>query len=497
MANLESVFLLSGVPTLTFVPPQRYSEIKVSVRTPGRCLVIEGPSGIGKTTTITRLLEELNLIDDAMTLSARDQNDLELIKELPDLGDIGIVMVDDFHRLDLAVKEKLADFMKKLADTGTTSSKLILVGINNTGQQLVRFSRDLGLRIDVFKMESNPTELLEQVIELGEKALNVTFENKTEIAVKAHGSFQLTQMLCNKLCILDGVSETRALKHKIKTSINVAVETVFVELSRMFKDIVISFARGYRLRKEGRAPYLHILRWLSEMDEWSIQLTTAQTTHPEMKESINQVLVNNWLSTLLNKPNSQFESCFHFEKTTSILSIEDPNLMFYLKNINWRVFTKDVGYENVNFKYRYDFALSFAGSNRELAKKLYESLTEREVSVFYDNSEQYRIITQNVEDYLAPIYRSEAGYIIAILSPDYPSKIWTKFESEAFRARFGKNEVIPIRFTTTTTEFFTDDAKYGGLPFDPSGDIDAQVNKFTEILCMRLAEDRNSILTPD
>lgn len=48
MAYLEEVFRLSGVPTITFVEPERYEEIKVSVRTPGRSLVIEGPSGIEK-----------------------------------------------------------------------------------------------------------------------------------------------------------------------------------------------------------------------------------------------------------------------------------------------------------------------------------------------------------------------------------------------------------------------------------------------------------------
>jgi ABC-type transporter Mla maintaining outer membrane lipid asymmetry ATPase subunit MlaF len=77
MALVEEVFRLSGVPTYTFVPPQRYDEIKVSVRTPGRCLVIEGPSGIGKTTTITKVLTDLGLYDRVIILSARKQADVE------------------------------------------------------------------------------------------------------------------------------------------------------------------------------------------------------------------------------------------------------------------------------------------------------------------------------------------------------------------------------------------------------------------------------------
>ena len=51
-ARLEEVFKNSGVPTYTFVEPKRYPHILLSLRTPGRCLVTEGPSGIGKTTAI-------------------------------------------------------------------------------------------------------------------------------------------------------------------------------------------------------------------------------------------------------------------------------------------------------------------------------------------------------------------------------------------------------------------------------------------------------------
>jgi hypothetical protein len=47
--RLEDVYKLSGIPTHTFVKPVEYSKLLVSLRTPGRGLVVEGPSGIGKT----------------------------------------------------------------------------------------------------------------------------------------------------------------------------------------------------------------------------------------------------------------------------------------------------------------------------------------------------------------------------------------------------------------------------------------------------------------
>ncbi|MDH3027738.1 MULTISPECIES: hypothetical protein [Methylobacterium] len=491
---MEEVYRLSGIPTHTFVHPEKYDEIKVSVRTPGRCSVLEGPSGIGKTTTITKVLSELGIDKSVTSLSARKKQDVDFIEALPDMEDIGTVIVDDFHRLTDDIKAKLSDFMKVLADSESDKSKLILIGINKAGQQLVKFAHDLGLRIDVFRLEANPDELLTQVIELGEKALNITISNKIQLTQKSQGSFQLVQLLCHKMCVLDKVTEDVKEHKNISTSINVAVEDVMNDLGRQFKDCAVTFARGSKLRKEGRAPYLHILRWLSESEEWSLDLGEAIIAHPDMRGSIGQVIEKGWLSALLSDPDKKekLTPYFHFEQSTSILSVEDPKLIFYLKNIIWRVFTQQVGYKADYFKGRYDFALSFAGADRQLAKRIHEALGEREVASFYDENEQHRIIAQNVEDYLAPIYRSEAKYVIVIQSENYPTRIWTKFESDNFKERFGKGAIISIRYTDIAPGFFSEDAAYGGVPFDPTGDMDAQVASITDILCKRLVEDKAS-----
>jgi Holliday junction resolvasome RuvABC ATP-dependent DNA helicase subunit len=99
MVLLEEVFRLSGVPTHTFVEPAHYDTIRVAMRTPGRCVVIEGPSGIGKTTTVVKVLQSLQKDNAVLSLSARKPDDIDLIEALPTLKEIGTVIVDDFHRL--------------------------------------------------------------------------------------------------------------------------------------------------------------------------------------------------------------------------------------------------------------------------------------------------------------------------------------------------------------------------------------------------------------
>jgi hypothetical protein len=117
-------------------------------------------------------------------------------------------------------------------------------------------------------------------------------------------------------------------------------------------------------------------------------------------------------------------------------------------------------------------------------------LSRREIATFFDEDEQHRIIARNVEDYLAPIYKSEARYVVAFLSPDYPTRIWTKFESDQFKERFGDDAVVPIRFTTGKPNFYSDDQKYGGLPFDPGANTEAQLDQIARTLSKRLMEDR-------
>jgi hypothetical protein len=70
-----------------------------------------------------------------------------------------------------------------------------------------------------------------------------------------------------------------------------------------------------------------------------------------------------------------------------------------------------------------------------------DNLAERELEVFYDKNEQHRMLARDVEEYLRPIYQSEAQFVVVLLGRDYPKRIWTKIESEAFQARFSEGAV--------------------------------------------------------
>lgn len=488
--KLEEVFKLSGVPTYTFVKPLEYNRLLVALRSPGRGVVIEGPSGIGKSTSIVHVLSELSLADSSLVLSARKAEDRAIIGELPAIPKAGTVIIDDFHRLEDNVKNSIADYLKLLADEENKDTKLIIVGINRVGEPLVAHSRDLATRIDTIKFEANPDDKVEELITQGENALNITIGTKEEVISASFGSFFMAQMLCHESCLMASVTEAQAERRTIEQSYESVRFRVMESLSSKFSDIAVQFASGKRLRREGRAPYLYILKWLAEKNEWSISLDREMVLHRELRGSVGQVVELGYLVDLLNS-RPEFSSVLHYETRNHVLTAEDPQFVFYLRNLNWNEFATRVGYIDIQFPSTYDFALSFAGADRPTAQRLYQLLSEHEFSVFYDKNEQHRILAENVEEYLEPIYKSEADYVIALLGPQYPQRIWTKFESDQFKRRFKTGSVIPVWFKDNPPGIFDESAKVGGFLFDPAGDIEAQLVELSETLKKKIAEKRH------
>lgn len=487
--TLEEVFKTSGTPTYTFVKPPEYTKLIVAIRTKGRGLVIEGPSGIGKTTCVTKAIEELGLQKNICKLTARKKEDRDIIELLPEMDRFGTVVIDDFHVLPDSIKAILADFMKTLADEEDENSKIILIGINKAGDSLVKFASDLNNRIDTVKFEINPSNKIEELIENGEKALNILFNTKKEIVEISQGSFHIAQMICKESCILSELTEKPSELLDITVSIELVKDKVLTELSRTFYEPARQFSTGSKLRREGRAPYLHILNWLSKSSDWTLQMDDIIASHSDLKGSLSQIVEKGYLEFLISE-NIEIQKVIHYDSNSKILSIEDPKFLFYISNLLWNKFATRIGYLGIKFDSKYDFALSFAGANRDIAEMITERLLENEIEVFYDKNEQHRILAENVEDYLAPIYNTEALYIIVLLSKDYPKRIWTKFESEQFKDRFGEGSIIPIWYSDLDESAFDTSRKYGGIVFHLDRDLDMEINIIVQTLMKKLSEER-------
>jgi hypothetical protein len=410
---------------------------------------------------------------------------------LADMKDAGLTVIDDFHRLDTNVQHVIADHLKLLADEERSDTKLIIIGINRVGDPLVTLAPDLNNRIDTIRLEANPDNLILKLIESGEDWLNIEFAVKPQLVRAATGSFCLAQMLCHETCIFSNVTEAQVLPRRVETSYQSVVYRVMEGLSRKFMNRAVLFAGGPRLSREGRAPYLHVLRSLAESEEWSIALDREVARHPELRGSAGQIAEKGYLANFMSK-HPELGDIVHYEPLTTRVTVEDPQFEFFLRNLAWNDFATRVGFLNIRFSNRYDFALSFAGSDRAIAKRLFELLSTFELEVFYDENEQARILAQNIEDYLGPIYSSEAAYVIALMGPAYPKRIWTEFESKQFKGRLGKNAVIPIWFSNSPPGIFDESTRVGGLTFNPGLDHEEQLQGIVEVLRKKIADTHSN-----
>lgn len=487
--ELQDVFVLSGFPRHTFVEPIEYTRLLVALRTPGRSIVVEGPSGIGKTTAVVNAISEAGISERVLSLSARKNDDVNLIHVLPGQLPFGTVLIDDFHRLDDSSKHEIADLMKTLADEGAAHSKIIVLGITNAGQSLISFGKDLANRIEVIPFEANPEYKVEELLKKGEQALNVTINVAADIARDAQGSFYLAQMLAYHACIRARVLQTESHARTTEESYESVKGHVMTMLARSFHDTAIAFARGTKLRREGRAPYLHLLYWLSQSKSWSLNAEREADRHPEQRGSVSQVVTKGFLKDLIDS-SADIQRVLYFDSVSGTLVVQDPQFVFYVRNLSWPQFADEVGFVSLEFPSRYDFALSFAGTDRDIAEALFASLQEHELEVFYDRNEQHRILAADVEEYLAPIYSSDAQLVICILGPDYPKRVWTKFESEQFKQRFKAGEVIPIVLNTAPLGVFDSAAAVGHIAWDRNGDFNRQLETTAQVLVRKCADIR-------
>jgi hypothetical protein len=239
--SLGEVFTVAGVPTVTFVEPDDFAEFRMSLRQPGLGIVLEGPSGIGKTTMLRNAVaRDRDRLGEVTVLSARNPADLPAITALPE-EHTGLVAVDDFQRLPADLQNKLADYLKLLADNGSGTRRLVLLGIPGTARHLVSVGTDVATRIRVFRLGAAVEGLIVKMIEQGENALNIAFDRKAEISRASAGSLLTAQMLCWQIAVTAGVEQTGPGRRSVRTDLAHARAKVTERLKLKYHDVVLDF----------------------------------------------------------------------------------------------------------------------------------------------------------------------------------------------------------------------------------------------------------------
>jgi hypothetical protein len=103
-------------------------------------------------------------------------------------------------------------------------------------------------------------------------------------------------------------------------------------------------------------------------------------------------------------------------------------------------------------EYEYDFALSFAGENRQIVEQFATLLKSKGFSVFYDNWNKAELWGRDLYQHLDEVYSKKARFCVMFLSAAYAAKAWTNHELKSAQVRaFQENEayILPVRLDDT------------------------------------------------
>jgi len=456
---VEDIYRNVGIPEFTFVRPPNYNEILVDLRSPGKPVVIEGQSGTGKTTTIKKIIEEALPGIDFMYLSARKARDIQQIYKVAEGSEKGRFIIDDFHRLDIDVQTQIANLIKISAeeDDPENNPKIVIIGINKVGSDLIHLVHDIGKRTGIHRIMPGDENTTKDLINRGEEKLNINIKYSSTIFKESKGDYWLTQLLCQSICLMNNITETSSDKIDISFSMGALRHRVASILEHLYLDAVKEFCRGKRFRSTND-PYFKLLKAVSEQDSAIVELTMLANSNPEVRGSINNIKEKR-LSNLLDSK-AICERYFYYNNESKNFAIEDPALFYYLKHLKWEKIRAECGFKPKDKEYGFDFALSFAGENRELARIISTQLELLDCAVFFDEFFEPNFLGKTWRKQFEAIFKTQARLVVVLLDIHHREKIWPTFERECFLPRVQEEAVIPI---------YLDDTIFPGIPKDTIG----------------------------
>lgn len=456
---IEEIFRTEGVPEFTFVKPPNFNEILVDIRNEGKPTIIEGQSGTGKTTVAKKIIDFAYPGGGFEYVSARKARDIPKIISIAEGETQGKWIIDDFHRLDTSIQEKIANIIKVAAEDFDRDAhpKLVLIGINKVGSGLIYLVHDIAKRCGIHRILPGDREIIGKMIERGEEKLHISLKDKDAIFKETGGDYWLTQLTCQTICLSQDVLETQEAVRPLEFSKDLVRERIVSRLENNYKEPVKEFCRGKRFRPTND-PYFRLLRLIGSQGNSIVDLNELANAHPDVKGSINNIKERRITVVLESKPIC--DRYFYYNADTKSFAIEDPAFFYYLEHLDWDELRRDCGFREDDVVFDWDFAISFAGENRNLAKQIAYLLEMLDCTVFYDEYYEANYLGKAWSQQFKEIFGTKSRYVVCLLDKHHADKIWPTFERDCFKPRVGDGAVIPI---------YLDDTPFVGIPQDIAG----------------------------
>lgn len=457
--KLGDVFKTVGLPPYTYVKPKHFGEVRADITQPGKHLLIEGPSGIGKTCVVFKVFEELRWENgrEFKYIGCRDENAEEVVDEFLKLTAEGgapdprVLVVDDFHLLPSRKRTEIGSVLKRLSDRSFEQAeppKVILIGIPTTGVSLLSEAYDLGPRLGSYSLTRASDSEIDKLISEGEQALAVLFEDRDVLLSESAGNFWLAQYVCNKVCAIEQIFETQDDPRILTFDILGIRSRLMAELTQRYLPIAKTFAKGKKWRPGGNKPYLEILLAICKIPDSVVTFEQLlQVVSERRRPGIKAVRPR--ISEVIFNPTKEIDlrSQIAFE-TDSGFSIEDPLFRYFLTNLDIELLFRDLGIEESTVEngrlYPYDIGFSFAGEARMIVELVNAEMKAEDVITFYDFDQQAILLAADLQDVLAKVYAESCRYYLVFMDKHYREKVWTRFEKDVMTAGKRSEHIVPV-----------------------------------------------------
>jgi Effector-associated domain 5/Effector-associated domain 1/TIR domain len=323
---IEKIFRVSGAtPDATYVEPQEHRELVGAMQVMQYGLIVEGPSGIGKTTAVRKALPAGAQVK---WLHVLKQAAIREIDQLTESGEVsGHVVIDDFHKLDDKRKRAVADLMKLVSDDDG-DAKITLIGVSNARNPIFVDNPNLAGRVQSIRFKRQPNSKIEELVTKGERAANVCFLNRADLVLAAQGSFLVAQQLCSDAVREMGIRETQRERVDVDVPVNDSVARVMASFKNAYDGRLLDFATSDR-DDPVRGVCFSLLWVLSRNGDGCIRPVEVGYQVEELQKTIEGMS----LGEITRRCNvTKIAEYLHVERDS--VSIENPQFGFYLQQLH-------------------------------------------------------------------------------------------------------------------------------------------------------------------
>lgn len=340
--EIGKIFATVGVPSWNYEEPREFRDLLIELPILGKGLVIEGPSGIGKTSIVRRAIESFQSFTPVEWILATDEQVYEQLNLVLSQGHFkGYIVIDDFHHLTDEYKDRIARAIKFQSEQNPPDSKIIVIGINQVQQMLLEGFPELAGRVRTLRIEKQSDDKIQAMIEKGERAANITFRSRAEIAEIAEGSFFTAQLFCYSLAVKANIDRTQKERKIIEDMPHDALDKVLDMLNPKYKKSFSEIAKidaDHALKGAG----LVLLRLLAIEGNYDVSISEAKNKYPSLSHSFDRLMAGG-LQRSFDK-NPSLKKLFFYDSRTRLLVFEDPQFAFYLRHIPWVKYARDAGH---------------------------------------------------------------------------------------------------------------------------------------------------------